>query len=310
MVRSRQIILFLLLCSASDLTHADQLLLVNGDRLSGTEINRDQNNLQWASDNFGQLTISLAQVASITPTEIPTEHQDNGSQQQREQTAPQPHNYHGELSLTAAYSSGNRDREDWDLESTVQWYSGEADKGDMRHRTHINYETHSLDNTDAKESYEINHDMHWFISDSWYWANGASWGGDQNRSVDRRYSVGSSLGHQLWEDKNHALSLETGIYWVSEDFQNQPPSEKATWRWAVNYRKVLFNDLQLDHSHEVLTSLKDGNDLEARAAFSLKAPLIASVYTEIKLELIYDHQPAQDAKRLDNQLTLGVNYNW
>ena len=72
----------------------------------------------------------------------------------------------------------------------------------------------------------------------------------------------------------------------------------------------MLNNIELFHSHKIFIALTDLSDSDIRADLGFKVPVVENLFTELKLEWIYDNQPAADTEKSDSQLTIGVNYSW
>ena len=107
-------------------THADELVLSNGDVLQGQTVEQTESHLMWHSDNFGNLSIALETVASINGKPLVKIKAPTTAR------AAFSRSYKGGLSLTGAYASGNEEREDWDIESAVEWRIGDGDNRQYR----------------------------------------------------------------------------------------------------------------------------------------------------------------------------------
>lgn len=273
---------------------AGQLILTNGDSISGQLIEKTEEQLVWNADNFGPLTIALDRVASIDGQPFGEEPKEIFS-----------NTYHGSLSFTGAYASGNQEREDWDFDSRVEWR-----EGDFRHHSNLNYETHSLNGSPANREYALGYGVDWFFQDQWFWKNAFSYGSNEERAIDRYYAIGSAIGRQFWESERSALSAETGLVWLSEELEDQTSDRRLTWSWATNYRTLVLGNIELFHSNQLLIALTDLDDSDLRADLGLKVPVVENLFTELKLEWIYDNQPAVGTEKSDSQLTIGVNYSW
>lgn len=284
----------LVLLSVSAVSLADQLALTNGDILNGTMQEKTEDQVLWQSDNFGLLAIDKARIATL-----------NGAALDAPTTMLFSNTYNGDLSFTGGYSSGNIKREDWDLDGDVEWRHG-----DFRHSSEINFESHSLDGSRPAEQYDLGYGVDWFFQDKWFWSNALSWGANDDRSIDQFYSVGSAIGRQFWDSEITSLSAETGLLWISEDLKDQTSDRRLTWSWAADYRRMLGNNMEIFHRHGLLVALTDMSDSELNADFGLKVPVVANLFTELKLEWTYDNQPALGTRSTDSQLTIGVNYSW
>ncbi|MDG1496178.1 MAG: DUF481 domain-containing protein [Porticoccaceae bacterium] len=281
-------------CVASS---GDEIILSNGDVLQGQEQQQTEDQVLWQSDNFGLLAIDKSTVVTINgialnaPAEATVELFSN--------------TYNGDLSFTGGYSSGNIKREDWDLDGDVEWRHG-----DFRHKSEINFESHSLDGSRPAEQYDIGHAVDWFFQDKWFWSNALVWGANDDRSIDQFYSIGSAIGRQFWDTEITSLSAETGLLWISEELTDQTTDRRLTWSWAADYRRMLSNSMEIFHRQGILVALTDMSDSEINADFGLKVPVVKNLFTELKLEWIYDNQPALGTRSTDSQVTIGVNYSW
>jgi len=283
-----------LLMALAGFSSADEISLSNGDVLHGEMHEQTDDHVLWRSDNFGLLTIDKTRIVSINGAPINVV------------SAPLFSNtYKGNLSFTGGFSSGNIKREDWDLDGDVEWRDG-----DFRHSSEINFESHSLDGSVPAEQYDIGYGVDWFFQDKWFWSNSLAWGANDDRSIEQYYSIGSAIGRQFWDTEITSLSAESGLLWISEDLLDQSSDRRLTWSWAADYRRMLGNNMELFHSHGVLIALTDMKDSELNADIGLKVPVVENLYTELKLEWIYDNQPALGTRSTDSQLTIGVNYSW
>lgn len=283
--------LFIWMAALATSVFADQLALTNGDIIQGQLDEQTDTHMIWNSDSFGALSIALEQVATINGEPLNT----------------QPMNVfsNGSLSFAGGHSDGNQEREDWDLSSYLEWR-----EGDFRHSSNLNYETHSLDGSLSKREYAIGYGVDWFFQEQWYWSNSVVFGANEERAIDQYYSVGSAIGRQFWESELTALSAETGLLWISEDLEDQTSDRRLTWSWAADYRIQVRENIELFHSHKIFIALTDLKDSDLKADVGLKVPVVENLFTELKLEWIYDNQPAVDTKKSDSQFTIGVNYSW
>lgn len=60
-----RIIGFSTIVHPTSLLFADELVLINGDTLKGQTVKQTNRHLIWHSDNFGDLSIALEEIASI-----------------------------------------------------------------------------------------------------------------------------------------------------------------------------------------------------------------------------------------------------
>ena len=131
------------------------------------------------------------------------------------------------------------------------------------------------------------------------------YGANEERAIDRYYAIGSAIGRQFWESGRSALSAETGLVWLSEDLEDQTSDRRLTWSWATNYRTRVLGNIELFHSNQLLIALTDLDDSDLRADLGLKVPVVENLFTELKLEWIFDNQPSGGTE-IDSELTIGL----
>jgi len=288
---------------------ADQVILTNGDSLQGTKTGETESHIFWQSDTFGPLTIALDDVVSINvEAEVPaTAITDLASELSYE-------SLEGAIGLSGLLRSGNDDREEWDVSVDLSWRIK-----NIRHRGDIHYQTRTEKDNEPKKNYDIGYASDWFFNDDWYWSNAASFGANDNRGLDQFYSVGSLVGKQFWETDKSALSLETGLTWISETFivttrdqrlMRDKKDERLTWNWTTNYKKMIFENIEFFHTNQLLISVEDAHNSQFNADMGFDFPLVEDLFTKVALKWNYDNQPAEGIEKIDRSFTIGVNYNW
>lgn len=336
----------LLFLSVANPARAGELVLINGDRLQGELVGVNKSSLTWKSDNFGNLTIDKMKVANFTtaekvkiqgeqdPCHIEGMRGDYLSYRCGETRRPnrtellalnsivpfieysaEEYQYDGKMSLSANFSRGNKIEDDLDLVAGITFR-----QKDFRHVMEVDYESKSNNDEPANEDYELLYRLDWFFEERWFWYNEARMAGEESKSIDERYTLGTGLGVQMWENPNTALALEGGVDYVKElldptdDDLNDPSwdssVERAALRFATKFRYKLPFSAELVHTNEILYSLKDAEDWEFKADFGLNVPLGQGLFSEYKFEYDYDNLPANDAKNEDTTFSVGIGYEW
>ena len=282
-------------------TQAAEILLINGDRLTGEISSQSATQVIWKSDSFGVLSIPVERIVSID--NIPFARL---SQRPSKSTTmgAQAH-FQGNVSVTGSFASGNQNREDWDSALNLNWYQDRIQQG-----LEFNYESHHQQDLNAIKEHGLRYDIDWFFSDHRFWENTLEWGVNDYRAIDQFYRLGSALGVQLWQQDNSALSTETGLLWIDEQFSDDSASRRVSWSWSSDYRRRLFAGLELHNNHKLIVSLEDTQDSELELNLSIRAPLSNGFFTELRYEWVYDNLPVANGRSVDSQLTVGVNYDW
>ena len=324
---------------------AGELVLKNGDRLSGSLVKLQDDTLVWASDSFGNLDVPKKNVAELTVEKtVKIQGQEGACKIQGlyhgvlaydcgesvvartelltvdsvlpfDDFTAGAKTYSGKMALTGVYASGNTVEEDWDFGAEVV-----LRRSDFRHKMAIDYESNSDNDQAAEEEYELLYRLDWFFDESWFWYNEVKLGADEPKGIDESYVYGSGLGVQVWEFTDSALAFETGIDWVKElldpstdDLLNplwDSSRERTAWRFGTNFRYSLPYGATLVHTNEYLYSFENSDDWQISVDIGLLIPLGPGLFSEYKIEYDYDNLPVADAKREDTKFTVGVGYQW
>jgi len=299
---------FLITFSAT--SPADEIILLNGDILHGSKTGETDSHIIWNADNFGNLNIVLDQVHSFNGAPLPNTSMEVSRSNPEEKPPAIAMSFFGESfsGSTAAFgkvSSGNDERNEWGIEAEMSWLNGY-----LRHRSVLDYESNSVGDNQANVEYQLSHSVDWFFEDSWFWSNQGSFGANDNRAIDNFYTLGSNLGNQFWDNDESALLAETGLVWISETFIDGTKDDRTTFSWSSDYRKLLFNQVGLSHSHQLLVAIDDTDNTQFSADVGFDLPLINNLFTKISLEWTYDNRPVEGVEKIDRKLNLGVNYSW
>lgn len=345
-VRVSKILALMAWVGASSLAAAGELILTNGDRIEGSLISVNKSSLTWKSTNFGDLTIAKGKVADLSSSakvkiqgeadpcviegmegHFLTYHcGDEAREGSVELMAlksivpfiehtKENYEYAGRMAVSGTFSRGNKIEDDLELDAGITFRHE-----DFRHVMEIDYESNSNDGDPSEEDYEVLYRLDWFFDERWFWYNEGRVGREETKNVDERYTLGSGLGVQLWENPNSALALESGFDYVKEllepsDGDRTNPDwessvERTGIRFATRYRYKLPFAAEFIHTNELLYSLKDSADWTVSADFGINVPLGPGLFSEYKFEYDYDNLPPNDTKSEDTKFTFGVGYEW
>ena len=150
----------------------------------------------------------------------------------------------------------------------------------------------------------------WFFNDQWFLHTEVSFGADETRAIDKTYSVGSAVGRDFLSQTSEKLSIESGLLWIAEEFVSVANDDQLTWSWSLIYSRTLFGRLELSHQQDFRVSLEDTADSQADIELAIRLPVVDNVFTEVKLEWLYDNQPVLSKDHLDSKFTVGIHYDW
>jgi putative salt-induced outer membrane protein YdiY len=259
----------------SFLAQSDQIILTNGDILTGTLVSQDDTYIEWESDSLGTLKIPNVQVSSIKKKNIdlvPTKLKEKPL-------------FTANVGLSGAYMDGNEQRDDLELNIGFSF-----EKENTIHNTLINYETLGSKNESTINDYGIKYVIDWSISENWYWGNNFFYGADDKRQIDQSISVGTNMGYQFWKNDQGKLTSEIGLTWSGE------------------YQKRLVRKFLLSYSHQLNVSIKDSDNSQLNADLGIIIPVTEQLDTKISWDWSFDNQPEQDNEKIDRKLKFGLDY--
>lgn len=337
-------LLIIALFGFGSMAFAGELVLKNGDRLQGDLVKLEGENIVWASDSFGELTIgkdklddmetsslfkvtgndSACALLGMNGVDINYSCADgkSGSVSLLSVETLQPYEefhvagweYSGKALLSGSYDRGNKIKDELDADVDMEWR-----KGDWRHRVIGDYDSDAADNEATVETYRLSYAGKWFFADSWYWYGEAFAGADDTKDIDEQYGLGSGLGYQLWEGEVTSLSFEGGILTIKEqldmpeDFVDgdefDSNNDRTSWKMGSDYN-YNFSFGNFFNRNNYIQAFDDNGNWQLETDTGLAFPLMEILTGEVKFEYDVDNQPGEGNRREDKKLSFGVGYSW
>ncbi len=133
---------------------------------------------------------------------------------------------------------------------------------------------------------------------------------DRIANLDIRVAPSVGVGYQWLESDRTNFNTEAGLGWVYEDFRNDDSNDYFAARLAyhldhaINERVTLFNNV------EYIPSLERGDEFNVNADIGLRVSLTKNMFSEGKVEWKYDSQPAPGADKEDVRYILSVGWTF
>jgi putative salt-induced outer membrane protein YdiY len=241
---------------------ADDVELVTGEKLTGTIVSRDANNVVLDHPVLGRLTIPVERLKPPAPPKPPES----------------PWKYRAELG--ASGSRGNVDQ------SALHAAIGAVLDDDARHlKMDLVYSRSRVEGTTTEDKtyFEATHD--WKFKDSKWtlFATGRmDW--DKFQSWDRRATVGAGAGYTLSDTDKLKARVRAGIAGAKEWGNDDPDDNKwrpealfggeATWNVnatnAIEGRFTYYRDLEHTNKYRIIATLSWSVKLAIDSPLSLK----------------------------------------
>lgn len=134
---------------------------------------------------------------------------------------------------------------------------------------------------------------------------------DRFADLRLRYLVGPSLGYRFVESTSRNLRAEVGAYYLDDDFYDQPDEQYRGPGWYLDGDQSLWKGrLQLYHRQLGFAAADDTGKHLWRSWTGVRIPLAAGFVGSVEYEIDYDSEPAIEARTTDTTLRLKLGYKW
>jgi len=328
-----------LLLACGGATFADEVVFNNGDRLTGQVLSASDGKLIISSKVAGEVKVDLKEVKTFSSDKPLTVVMKDGSvyRQPLQQaqagsvaTAPgaagagkqlalseiktvnPPSHWSGAITAGAIVSRGNtytdsvnagaeaRRRSDDDRLSLAGAYNygREKPKDEEQAKT-------TIENWFALGKYD------YFITPKWYLYTNMKVERDNIANLDLRLTPGIGAGYQWIESGRTNFNTEAGISWVRETYSD--PSETRQYfagRFAYHLDHKITDRVQLIHNLEWLPSLEISGQYLLNSDAGVRTTISNGFFTELKIVLSYNSEPAEDAESTDVKYMANVGWQF
>lgn len=314
----------LALAAASGCARADEVVLKNGDRLSGKLLHLAGGKLRFRPAYAAAMDLDWRDVAAVS-TDAPVAVLRRGEAAPARMRLspevaledivyvnPQPHEsglgttYSGRAALAASYVRGNAESErfygDGELTARARPYryslSGKAER-----------RSDPLSGSSLAWLGAASYDR--FVAEKRFVYVRGSLEHDRAKDIDRRSTAGGGYGAQILEGPRANVSLRGGIDYVAVEREIAADERYPALGWALEADAQPWGErVQLFHQHEGFWDLHDTSRLFVRSKSGLRVPLVARLSATAQLNVDWERRPAPGRKPTDTTLLLGVDYSW
>jgi putative salt-induced outer membrane protein YdiY len=150
-----------------------------------------------------------------------------------------------------------------------------------------------------------------FLSKKWYFYANALFETDEFQDLNLRSTVGAGAGHQFFETPLTNLSLELGLSYVDEDYDEADDDNYSAGRWALKYDRFFFDKfLQFFHFQEGYVSLEDTSDILFRSRTGFRIPVYKSFNVTAQYNFDWNSDPAPDREEVDTRYIFSLGYQY
>ena len=328
--------LFFFLVFQSFLALADEIVLENGDRLTGTILHMEEGILTIETDYSEPIKIQKEKIRSISTDKevevhlstdeilegkIKTDDYESLNVEpgtERQTTAitwesvqavnPRPiipAKWKGNIAVGADIQSGNAKR------------ASASVAADMRRKTdHDRFSIRFLHNY-AEESDEITVrntygalKYDYFFTNSLFGYLGVELLNDKFKDLNLRTVVGPGIGYQIWDDDIKSLLFELGVSYFSEDLKDGEDDNWITGRFGSNFSYKLLDAVEFSEQIIVYPSIEDFGEYKLRNEASLISSLGSRLALKFTNILERDSDPPEEVRKNDLYWILSLLYSF
>jgi putative salt-induced outer membrane protein YdiY len=318
---------------------ADEVFLLNGDRLTGKIISATGGKLILETDAAGEITIDLAKVKTFS-TDAPVQLQLSGKTLVESRVAagpegevqgeippgtpaqplsikgitainPPPPAWHGAFAFNALFTTGNSETEQFGFTASAskRWENDRLSLG-------ANYAYgRQTDQNNGVTSTTVDYGAGFakydhFFTQKFYGYAGFMIEHDGLAGLTYRTTTGPGVGYQWFESPQLNLSTEAGPSWVHEQFEDSGSRDFMALRLAYSVDWTPVRPLKLYHNLEYLPHVADFSDYLLSINAGARATIWKGLFADFRIEYRYDSTPDPGRKSTDTRYILGAGWTF
>ncbi|MHC4212747.1 MAG: DUF481 domain-containing protein [Planctomycetota bacterium] len=319
--------------------HADQVLLKNGDRLTGTIEKMVEGKLTLKSDLAGTVEIDFTNIQTISSDKPIKVHLNDGTILNQKLVESDPNSFAvapsdtiktqkfkmaavtsinpppkpdpkwtGDFSAAYTLTTGNTQNETVSASMNLR-------KRTKNDRTHIGGDyarsrqqdpTTKVDET-IEDWWRLTGKYDYFFRPKVFAFFDGRYEKDAVAELDRRVILGAGGGYQWIETKKTNFATRAGIASLYEKFDNQTQSNsEISAQLGYDFDRQLAKTVKFIHDLTWYPSVRDFSDYFMTSTSELRADITESIFTNFKIIFNYDATPAIGKGDTDVKYIVGV----
>ncbi len=315
---------------------ADEIILKNGDRLTGTVTSAEGETLLLETDYSDPVKILKSKVMKINIAEPAEIHliqgeilkgkvRSEGDGKIIIEAIPGREDAHVAWNNVAAINPPPKKKSTWNGDVTVgaNKQSGNTERTSafigataVRRTPQDRYSLRYLFNY-AEEDSEISArntygagKYDYFFTEKFYGYLSVELLNDEFKNLNLRTVVGPGVGYQFWDDNIKSLLLEGGISYFSENLEEGEDTDWITARLAADLRYTLWGSVVFSDYLVVYPSLEDSGQYQLRNEAAISTALSSDWSLRLAHILERDSNPPLNVKKNDQNWILGLQYGF
>lgn len=306
--------------------YADEVILHNGDTISGSVVSKTDNVLTFKTSYAGTIKIVWSKVkhlsinepahvilndgTDITDTIISTNTAASPKIQQISEINPpiRPDFVNkGQVNFALEIDRGNTDVDDYHLDSETEfrWLKD-------RLTFELSSDLEDSNGRSTQQNAEFLTDYDHFLNEKFFTSVSLLLEHEKFADLDLRSTLTSGIGYQIFENKRMNLFIEGGPGYIWENFDEDKSEDFPIAFWALQFDNYLFNEwkLQVFHNHQYNQSFERASDFIFTTSTGLRIPLANNLQATIQYNFDWDNTPSDNADEDDHETLITAGYTW
>jgi putative salt-induced outer membrane protein YdiY len=332
------VLAFSALAGVAGYSFADQIVLNNGDRLTGTINSAEDGKITITCPIEGKVVTDLSNVKTFS-TDEPIKivlndgtvidqvvnEGDAGTVKTAAQGSlavqaiplanvakinPVAVAWTGTIAISGAWSQGNSNSES--LGATLNLMRRtDTDRFLLGAQYLFGKQKVNGISTTATDQWYITPEYDYFFTKKVYMTANIRVEKNRIQNLDLRVTPALGVGYQFVERPDFNANVEGGLAWVYEDYTTLPnPNENFSLRLAYHIDKTFWKTLKLFSDCAYFPSLENASKYLILFKAGGRLAMTQQMFSELRCEVDYDSQPAPGSKRTDSQVILAVGWTF
>jgi len=327
--------------SAASLSCADEIIFLNGDRLTGKLLNINKGNVSFNPELMGRITFDISKIESITTDEPVKVNFDDATSittktfsfeegkvlitglntggvlnippdevfSVRKPGEGRAANWKG--SISGGFTKTDNEEETTTLNTILQ-LQRRSPKHRLRMRGILFIEEEKNSDTRRRETTEENFNSDarydYFFKKKWFWSSGINYKRDIINDLDYRVILGTGPGYQWFDTTTRQLNIISGLAHTWEKYSEEDDTY-ISYLFGLNFDFKLWSRVIANLDATITTKADDPQDYIARGFGGLK--LNATERFFINFNTIFEYNSkVKTADSTDTKFILGVGWDF
>lgn len=210
------------------------------------------------------------------------------------------------LDINAALNRGNTDS------TNVKLFADTFLKlGDHRHLASLTFDREEQNGVSTKEQDLLSYNYNWLYAGQWFVGLKASFEQDPIKNLDGRYIMGLTLGRDLWNRPRLFLNAQAGVGYLLEKDTFGATNESSVGLWALKYRQNFFSkDFEVYHDDSATIYLSGRSNNIIKTLTGIRYKITDLLYLNTSIGYDFETNPAEGAENYDMAFLFGFGLEY